>query len=279
MISDNLTIGQFSYITRLTQKALRIYDEKEILIPAGKDRFTGYRYYSHAQIGRGVIIKTLISLGFSLDEIKSLLTAKENGDLVMVRSIIQKRQIDVQTEITRLHHIGALLKDQEKSLELIPMTTTDPVIKTIPDQKVVTARKIGEYEEVISSLIDEMHMFIQSDEFKQAGAKMAGPYSSLFHDKEYKEKDADIEVAFPVQGKVPEPSGNLSISIQKGGKFVSLIYKGPYYGLHEGWAKVYTYAHENGISPDSVGRVVYLNSPCDVPEDELITEILLPINS
>jgi len=42
------SIGEFSRITSLTIKSLRLYHEKEILIPAEVDKFTGYRYYNDA---------------------------------------------------------------------------------------------------------------------------------------------------------------------------------------------------------------------------------------
>ncbi len=44
MASDRIPIGKFSLITRLSQRALRIYDERGLLVPDIKDALTGYRY-------------------------------------------------------------------------------------------------------------------------------------------------------------------------------------------------------------------------------------------
>jgi DNA-binding transcriptional MerR regulator len=85
MSADQIPIGRFSLITRLSQKALRCYDRKGLLAPAAKGLCTGYRYYTTAQIGMGVTIKTLHGLGFPLDEIAALLAAKELGDIAEVR--------------------------------------------------------------------------------------------------------------------------------------------------------------------------------------------------
>jgi DNA-binding transcriptional MerR regulator len=41
-----LPIGRFSQLTRLTIKALRLYDELGLLRPAYVDPDTAYRYYS-----------------------------------------------------------------------------------------------------------------------------------------------------------------------------------------------------------------------------------------
>ena len=47
MSGDRITIGKFSSLTYLSQRALRLYDRKGILVPGVRDRITGYRYYNH----------------------------------------------------------------------------------------------------------------------------------------------------------------------------------------------------------------------------------------
>ena len=76
MAFDRIPIGKFSLITRLSPKALRLYDDRGLLVPEVKDLCTGYRYYTGAQIPLGVSIKTLCGLGFSLCEIDVLLAGK-----------------------------------------------------------------------------------------------------------------------------------------------------------------------------------------------------------
>ena len=72
MPADRIAIGRFSSLTHLSQKALRLYDARGILVPMVKDRFTGYRYYSVSQIETALEIKTLSELGFGLSEISEL---------------------------------------------------------------------------------------------------------------------------------------------------------------------------------------------------------------
>ena len=47
-----LSIGAFARATRLTPKALRLYDELGLLPPAFVDPVSGYRFYDPAQLGR-----------------------------------------------------------------------------------------------------------------------------------------------------------------------------------------------------------------------------------
>lgn len=76
MAFDKIPIGKFSLITRFSPKALRLYDDRGLLVPEVKDLCTAYRLYTGAQIPLGVSIKTLSGLGFSLSEIDVLLAAK-----------------------------------------------------------------------------------------------------------------------------------------------------------------------------------------------------------
>ncbi len=49
MTVDRIPIGRFSTVTRLTRKALRLYDKRELLVPKAKDNITRYRYYTGAR--------------------------------------------------------------------------------------------------------------------------------------------------------------------------------------------------------------------------------------
>jgi len=279
MAIDQIPIGRFSLISHLSMKALRLYDQKGLLVPAVKDRITGYRSYSISQISTGVTIRTLSILGFSLEEIGKILTAKNAGDDDIVRQIIGERRRRIGSELERLQKTAEILRHQEISLELIPMTLTEPVIKDISPVRVMSIREKGVYEETIGRLIGELCALLGSAESGPAGLRVVGPPMTIYHDGEYKEADADIEVAIPILGRLSSSDERIRISTLNGGRFLSLIYKGPYMGIHEAWSKTYEYAAEKGISLGIPGREYYLNDPDEVPESELMTEILVPIIS
>ncbi|TQK99380.1 protein phosphatase [Streptomyces puniciscabiei] len=65
-----LTIGAFARASRLSPKALRLYDELELLRPARVDPDTGYRYYAVEQLGRARLVAWLRRLGMPLAEIR-----------------------------------------------------------------------------------------------------------------------------------------------------------------------------------------------------------------
>lgn len=71
-MKDWLLIGEFSKVTGLSLKALRIYEEKKLLVPHERGE-NKYRYFSTQQIEQADKISQFKEMGFSLDQIKLLL--------------------------------------------------------------------------------------------------------------------------------------------------------------------------------------------------------------
>lgn len=68
-----LGIGEFARRSRLSPKALRLYDDRGLLIPQRVDGFSGYRFYGDAQLERARMIVALRQLDVPLVEVKELL--------------------------------------------------------------------------------------------------------------------------------------------------------------------------------------------------------------
>ncbi|HEY3831433.1 MAG TPA: helix-turn-helix domain-containing protein [Acidimicrobiia bacterium] len=70
---DEVSIGEFARRSRLSVKALRLYDERAVLVPARVDEASGYRYYDVAQLEAARLVAMLRQLDLSLATIKELL--------------------------------------------------------------------------------------------------------------------------------------------------------------------------------------------------------------
>ncbi|MDT3397232.1 MerR family transcriptional regulator [Streptomyces sp. B1866] len=67
-----LTIGAFAKASRLSPKALRLYDELGLLPPARVDPVTGYRLYAPEQLERARLVAWLRRLGMPLARIREV---------------------------------------------------------------------------------------------------------------------------------------------------------------------------------------------------------------
>lgn len=279
MAYDRIPIGRFSLITRLTRKALRLYDERGLLVPQVKDLCSGYRYYTGAQIARGVSVKTLCSLGFPLQEIGILLDAKDRRDTATIRELFGRRREEIRSEVVRLQQIETILENEEASLDLIYMSLTEPVIKDVAPQRIVGTKGTGPYGETISRLMPALCSQIFSEENRRNNLKVTGPFMTLYYDSEYRESDAAMECAAPITGRIVLADPEMEVSTLPGGKCLSLIHKGSFAKLHEAWSRIGAYAEERELVTCGYHREVYLTDPDTVPEEELLTELQIPIDT
>src|SRR6476620_5875050 len=70
---EELSIGEFARRSRLSVKALRLYDELGVLVPARVDEASRYRYYDVAQLEAARLVAMLRQLDVPLAAIRELL--------------------------------------------------------------------------------------------------------------------------------------------------------------------------------------------------------------
>lgn len=83
-----LSIGEFSKICMVTVKTLRHYDKIGLMQPKSVNEENGYRFYSEDQIPRMLLINRLKLYGFSLSDIKDILS---ESDADVVKNKLKKQ--------------------------------------------------------------------------------------------------------------------------------------------------------------------------------------------
>ena len=157
------------------------------------------------------------------------------------------------------------------------MSVTEPVIKEIPEIRVVSKRETGTYAATIGKLIREICACVSSPENQRNRVKVTGPIMFLSHDEEYNETDADIEIAIPVSGRISVEDPKMEIKTLPAIRAVSAVYRGPYHGVEAGYNRVFSFASENNLEPFGPSRELYFNDPAKVPEEELMTEVQIQV--
>ena len=72
---DLLSIGAFANMTRLSIKALRLYDQLDLLQPHHIDSQSGYRYYDVDQLSSARMIRSMREMDMPLVTIRQVLAA------------------------------------------------------------------------------------------------------------------------------------------------------------------------------------------------------------
>lgn len=89
-----LTIGAFAKASRLSPRALRLYDELGLLTPARVDPVTGYRLYHPEQLDRARLVAWLRYLGMPLARIRHVCTLEADAAAQEVRAFWARVEAD-----------------------------------------------------------------------------------------------------------------------------------------------------------------------------------------
>lgn len=111
-----MQIGEFARICDTKITVLRHYDKEGLLEPDYVDTFTGYRYYSEAQIPVFFRITALKKAGFSLAEIKNILKSCENNDALL--SLFENKQAELMRMVAELEEARKIILSEKKVFEV-----------------------------------------------------------------------------------------------------------------------------------------------------------------
>ncbi|MFJ7904383.1 MerR family transcriptional regulator [Streptomyces sp. NPDC096198] len=89
-----LTIGTFAKASRLSPKALRLYDELGLLTPARVDPVTGYRLYAPEQLDQARLVAWLRRLGMPLARIQQVCTLEAGPAAEEIRAFWAQVEAD-----------------------------------------------------------------------------------------------------------------------------------------------------------------------------------------
>jgi len=96
-VKDELKIGELARLAGVTNDTVRFYERSDLIKPAGRSE-SNYRMYSREDVNRLRFIRRAKTLGFTLSEIKELLTLQH--DPHTTRADIKKRTLAKIEDIT-----------------------------------------------------------------------------------------------------------------------------------------------------------------------------------
>jgi DNA-binding transcriptional MerR regulator len=182
---DFLTTGEFARQTRLTAKALRLYNEIGLLGPADVDAASGHRRYGADQVRTGQLIGMLRGADLSLAEI-GLLLADLPGESELAGRRLDRHLIDLEARHTSrrflIRHIRAILRGEDH--QMFPIQTRHVAAQRVMSiQRRLRAPETAAFaEEAKAAFADHL-----------GGAEPTGPFTLIFHGIVDHESDGPLE--------------------------------------------------------------------------------------
>ena len=246
-------IGEFSQFMQVTVKTLRHYEQKGLLVPDETDPWTGYRYYSLAQMQKLASIRNLQRLGFSLDEIKDLYEESEHvPSIVQIDDKIRSTEAQIAQLEMRLRRL-LLLRDSRKEIKTMKNFTIQP----LPEIIVASHREtIPDYAALGPLCYEKI-----GPEMQRLGCKCPTPgyCFTIDHNKEYRLTDIDIEYCEQVEEMLPDTAFIQFKRLPEVPKALILKHVGPYERFYESFTEAVRYMEEHGLQMAGQPRFSYVD--------------------
>ncbi len=267
-------IGDFSRLSQVSVKALRYYDQRDLLKPAHTDPFTSYRYYTAEQLPRLNRILALKDLGLSLEQIYAAMESGLSPDQLgaMLRQKRAEISRQVAEEQARLARVEARLQQIEREGSA---PEHEVVIKPMEAQRVIGIHDIVADYHGIAGLFYELE-----DHLERHGIDSAHciPCVTVYYDHEYRDTDIEIFCGGPVPREIPESDRVKFVDLPAVTQMAAVIYPGPYTGAGQGYDALLRWIEANPFRISGPNRMVYVQGPPLITDPaDYISEIQFPV--
>ena len=261
-MAARVTIGEFSTMTRLSRKALRLYHDLGLLEPAEVDEATGYRYYDVTQVEPARLIRRFRDLDMPVPDLLSYVAATDD----------EARQAILSAHLDRME--SQLLQTQEAVAALRALITPADPPTRIDIRREATTIAAAVRETV---RLDNIAVWWNAatreldDALRGAGVAVTGPLGGLYEHELFADEEGEATVWFPVVTEVPI-HGRVEATEIAGGAFAVAIHHGPDARIDDTYAALGTHVAKGGIGRPGPLRERYLAGVLDDPRP-LVTEV------
>jgi MerR family transcriptional regulator, copper efflux regulator len=124
LLLRTLRVGELARLSGKTVRALHLYEERGLLEPVERSK-GGYRLYAQDALVRVRWISKLQEMGFSLNDIQSMLRQWEQSGsapdaMLRVGELLKVKLEETREQITRLHALENELRSSLEYLETCP---------------------------------------------------------------------------------------------------------------------------------------------------------------
>ena len=209
-----LSIGEFATASRLSSKALRIYDKRGIIPPAFIDPDSGYRYYKPEQLARARLVRLLRQMEMPLATIQDVMEADPSEVDQLVRTY-------ASDYLARVSHVQNTIRPgldiMIKERLAMPYQVEEIQLDTQQIISITSHVHVQDLDKRIRADLNALRTFVA----KQEG-EIVGPPFGIYHGTITNESDGPIEVCIPVRHTFV-PSGDVVVRELTGGVGVKVV--------------------------------------------------------
>lgn len=264
-----MTIGEFSRRTRLSLKALRLYDAMGLLLPAQKDDQSGYRYYREEQAERARLIGLLRRLEMPLDEIERVLGLSGSEAARAIAGFWREVESETRTKRRLVRYLENYLEGKGENMYEIEL-------RHVPQQKVASIQGHVNAEELPGFIGESMSALFEY--IHDSGLTPVGVPFVAYHGQVDRDSDGPVETCVAFEGQL-EPKGDIRIRLEPAHEEAfTRISKAQveFPGILEAYDAVDKHLRATGKSPDGSPREVYFAAWDEIGDNDPACDIAFP---
>ncbi|WP_410574828.1 MerR family transcriptional regulator [Amycolatopsis sp. cmx-4-61] len=186
-----VSIGEFSRLSRLSPKALRLYGELGLLVPARVDADTGYRWYATTQLEQARVVASLRRAGVPLARIRAILARDPASAAAEIRAYWAEAEAEHAAQRVLVGRLVDHLHGKEEP------AMYEVTVRDIPERKllsVVSRVSQDEFESMTRELF--IHRLRRGGVPRVEG--VAGAPFMVYHGEVSGDSDGPVEWCWPV---------------------------------------------------------------------------------
>ena len=262
-----LSIGDFARMTRLSIKALRLYDQLGLLQPQHVDPQTGYRYYGVDQLSSARMIRNMREMDMPLVTIRQVLTAIPSLPAqaeVLLREYAEMREWQVRQIQAQVQQFIQQIQQEQNPMSF------EVNVKTIAPQQVLSVThhiKVNKLDKTIRESVETMYAMLREQKVEAS----ASPFG-IFHGAINEQEDGPLEICMPVDAQV-KGKGEVQVKQLQGGEAACVMTMGAetdFPNILGAYDAAADWIQKNGYQMAEPPREVWHSGPGDNPKMEIV---------
>lgn len=251
-MTRGLTIGEFAELTHLSVRTLRRYHESGLLEPDRVDPFSGYRYYTAAQIPQAQVIYRLRELDVPLAEVRQILaTPDAEARAGLITGHLRRLEDELERTRAAVVSLRRLLS---------PATPPEVVLRTEPPRLVAAVAGDVGHDEVLTWYAGAMAEL----DGAVAGHERLGPPGGQYANALFRDGRGSVLVYRPVVD--PPEHGRVRPVALPAAELAAVVHHGPHDDIDVTYGRLGSWVVDHALAVDGPVQETYLVTPADTPD-------------
>lgn len=185
-----VSIGEFARLSRLSPKALRLYDELGLLVPTRVDPDTGYRWYAATQLDQARLVASLRRIRVPLARIRDILALDAASAAEEIRAYWAGTEAEHAAQRKLVGHLVDRLHGKKSAMYEV-------TVRDMPARSLLSIIRRAHQDELVPTGRELFIRRLRGGDVPRIDGLAGAPFM-IFHGEVSGDSDGPVEWCWPV---------------------------------------------------------------------------------